>query len=103
MYTIREKAGSVEGVTYDTALYNAIVTVTDNGDGTLQTEVSCWKLGEDEDGNAADAAVDAVTFINKKEHGPSVLLPATGGSGTRPFRTAGLLLASEVVRDLLAE
>ena len=39
-YTIREVAGDAEGVTYDTAEHTAVVTVTDNGDGTLTATVS---------------------------------------------------------------
>lgn len=38
-YLIREVAGSLANVTYDTATYTATVTVTDNGDGTLTATV----------------------------------------------------------------
>ena len=34
-YTITETAGNVEGMTYDTNAHKVVVTVTDNGDGTL--------------------------------------------------------------------
>ena len=39
-YSIREKAGSVPGVTYDSQAYNLTVTATDSGDGTLKCDVS---------------------------------------------------------------
>ena len=39
-YTIREKAGSIKGITYDNADHKAVVTVKDNGkDNTLVAEV----------------------------------------------------------------
>lgn len=39
-YTIVEVSGSVSGVTYDDAVHTAVVTVTDNGDGTLSATVT---------------------------------------------------------------
>ena len=39
-YAIREKAGSVSGVTYDSQAHNLTVTAADNGDGTLKCDVS---------------------------------------------------------------
>ena len=39
-YAIREKAGSVPGVTYDSQAHNLTVTAADNGDGTLKCDVS---------------------------------------------------------------
>ena len=39
-YTITEVAGDLEGVTYDTSAHTAVITVTDNGDGTLSCAVS---------------------------------------------------------------
>lgn len=39
-YTIAEAAGDLEGVTYDGATHTAVITVTDNGDGTLSATVS---------------------------------------------------------------
>ena len=38
-YLIREVAGNLANVTYDTATHTATVTVTDNGDGTLTATV----------------------------------------------------------------
>ena len=39
-YSIREKAGSAPGVTYDSQKHGLTVKATDNGDGTLRCEVS---------------------------------------------------------------
>ena len=39
-YAIREKAGSVPGVSYDSKEHGLTVTATDNGDGALRCEVS---------------------------------------------------------------
>ena len=39
-YSIREKAGSAPGVTYDSQKHGLTVKATDNGDGTLKCEVS---------------------------------------------------------------
>ena len=39
-YSIREKAGSVPGVSYDSKAHNLTVKATDNGDGTLKCDVS---------------------------------------------------------------
>lgn len=39
-YTIVEVSGNVSGVTYDDAVHTAVVTVTDNGDGTLSATVT---------------------------------------------------------------
>ncbi len=39
-YTITEAKGGLEGVTYDTSTHTAVITVTDNGDGTLTYAVS---------------------------------------------------------------
>ncbi len=39
-YTVREKAGTLGGVTYDTNAYKVTVTVTDNDDGTLSAEAT---------------------------------------------------------------
>jgi len=39
-YSIREKAGSVPGVSYDENEYGLTVAATDNGDGTLRCDVS---------------------------------------------------------------
>ena len=42
-YTVREVAGDVPGVTYDEREFKITVTITDNGDGTLNAEVTVDK------------------------------------------------------------
>lgn len=39
-FTVREIAGKAEGVTYDKSVYEGVVTVTDDGRGSLQAEVT---------------------------------------------------------------
>ena len=63
-YAIREKAGSVPGVSYDSKEYGLTVTATDNGDGALRCEVSY-------DGGSAP------TFTNKYEAKGSFRAEAT--------------------------
>ena len=55
-YEIAETAGSLPGVTYDSTKVEAIVTVTDNNDGTLTATVAYKK-------NGADAA-ESFEFVN---------------------------------------
>lgn len=70
VYDLYEASGSKGGVTYDTARYTATAHVTDNGDGTMSVT---WDFA-----NAADEAIDAITFNNTYEAAPtSVVL---GGS-----------------------
>lgn len=56
-YTINEVGGgtTASGVTFDDAAYTATVTVSDNGDGTLSTQIAYAKDGQ---------AVDAAEFTN---------------------------------------
>ena len=70
VYDLYEVPGSKGGVTYDTARYKATAHVTDNGDGTMSVT---WDFA-----NAADEAINAITFSNTYEAAPtSVIL---GGS-----------------------
>lgn len=70
VYDLYEASGNKGGVTYDTARYTATAHVTDNGDGTMSVT---WDFA-----NAADEAIDAITFNNTYEAAPtSVIL---GGS-----------------------
>lgn len=70
VYDLYEAPGSKGGVTYDTARYKATAHVTDNGDGTMSVT---WDFA-----NAADEAINAITFSNTYEAAPtSVIL---GGS-----------------------
>lgn len=43
IYTLREVVGTQGGVTYDTTEYQAVVTVTDNGEGQLEADVEYSK------------------------------------------------------------
>lgn len=56
-YTISEVQGNAGGVTYDSTIYKATATVTDNSDGTLS---AVWSV-TDADGNA----VDSIVFHNE--------------------------------------
>lgn len=56
-YTISEVQGNAGGVTYDSSIYKATATVTDNSDGTLS---AVWSV-TDADGNA----VDSIVFRNE--------------------------------------
>ena len=56
-YTISEVQGNAGGVTYDSTIYKATATVTDNSDGTLY---AVWSV-TDADGNA----VDSIVFHNE--------------------------------------
>ncbi len=58
-YTVREKAGTLGGVTYDTNAYEVTVTVTDNKDGSLSAEATS-KSGD-------------ITFTNTYKANPAKL------------------------------
>ena len=77
-YRITENTGE-PGVVYDTAVYLVTVTVS-QGTGGLTAEIT----GITKDGVAASA----VTFRNEVVR---YTLPETGGGGTGPYATAGLL------------
>ena len=55
-YLVRESAGTVGGITYDTRVYAAVATVVDNGDGTLGVS---WAVTE-----PAVGLVEAMVFAN---------------------------------------
>lgn len=55
-FQISEVHGSLGGVSYDTAVYNAKATVIDDGDGTLSVE---WSFT-----NAADEPITSIEFAN---------------------------------------
>ena len=61
-----------EDVVYDTSTYTAVVTVSDDGDGTL----SVSSVYYDADGNALDGSP---TFVNDYDH--EVVLPSAGSVG----------------------
>lgn len=56
-YTIREQKGNSDNVAYDTTNYEAVVTVLDNGDGSLNTQVEYFK---------GDEAVSEAEFVNER-------------------------------------
>ena len=58
VYTVSEVIGDADGIIYDDTVYEVTVTVTDNGDGTLNVEQSVVNLATE--GNA-----DAITFTNE--------------------------------------
>ena len=54
-YSISEFNTGILGMNYDTSVYNAVATVTDQGDGTLKVE---WTVTKDQ------KAVDSIVFKN---------------------------------------
>ncbi|MBP3656202.1 MAG: Cna B-type domain-containing protein [Clostridia bacterium] len=54
-YTIREDEGGMDDVSYDDAEYTVVVTVTDNGDGTLN---AAYVITKD------DEETEEITFVN---------------------------------------
>ncbi|MBR3784948.1 MAG: VWA domain-containing protein [Firmicutes bacterium] len=61
-YEIREAAGTAEGVTYDEAVYQVTISVTDDGAGNLVAATSC-AIGEE--------AKTEILFVNKYEPAPT--------------------------------
>ena len=55
-YVVKEVAGTIAGINYDTTVYNIKVTVTDNLDGTFKVEKEIY---------VDDAVVNAVVFENE--------------------------------------
>ena len=62
-YTIHEVNNGLGGVTYDTSVYTATATVTDDQDGTLSV---AWEVKA-----AGGEALDAVTFANSYTAAPT--------------------------------
>ncbi|MBO5461632.1 MAG: VWA domain-containing protein [Ruminococcus sp.] len=106
-YTIVEKEPEndkyLPGMTYSRALYNVVITVTDNGDGTLSAEADVQKLYTDgaeplftydaENNivmNAGQEAQDEVVFTNTYSAEDVVRVPVatktyTDNSGEKPL------------------
>lgn len=62
-YFIKEKTGSVKGMEYDSTVYKIVVTVADNGDGTLDVTKKTYK----NDVEVSSELTYAVPFVNKYE------------------------------------
>ena len=62
-YTIEETAGSVQGVFYSKATYKVTVTISDNGNGTLNIEKTVTKTSDD-NGDSVDTVASDMTFAN---------------------------------------
>ena len=78
-YTLREKSGSATGVTYDTAVYEITVTVTDDLQGNLKAEVTY---------GTADGKAPVFYNTYKKP-----VIPTTGDD-TPIFLLAGIMFAA---------
>ena len=66
VFLVREQSGDAENLTYDTACRTVTVEVTDNGDGTLSTEIIKVEVEQQEEvatGND-DNSADGLTFTN---------------------------------------
>ena len=62
-YFIKEKTGSVMGMEYDSTVYKIVVTVADNGDGTLDVTKKTYK----DDVEVSSELTYAVPFVNEYE------------------------------------
>lgn len=62
-YTVRERKGDAEGITYDETVYGVKVVVTDNLDGTFKVEYSYSKGAE----AASGGLLLATRYLKKKE------------------------------------
>ncbi|MCI6408991.1 MAG: Cna B-type domain-containing protein [Lachnospiraceae bacterium] len=62
-YFIKEKTGSVMGMEYDSTVYKIVVTVADNGDGTLDVTKKTYK----NDVEVSSELTYAVPFVNEYE------------------------------------
>ena len=73
-YVLKERNGgqTIDGVTYSEVRYNVTVTVSDNGDGTVNAEAT-----------VAGAQTDALNFTNRYKAGQT----AVGFDGTKTLNT----------------
>ncbi len=84
VYTVKEKQGSEEGITYDSAVYTVTVTVSDNLDGTFKVEYSYAKDG---------AKAETLTFANVYTPPvPAPEIPSTGDHS--PYLWVAVLFVS---------
>ena len=79
-YYITEQAGTIGGITYDGTRYKVVVTVTDNGDGTLSAVPAYYRMITSDAGEAWETYVpetaNTVVFTNTYRAG-SVTLSGT--------------------------
>ena len=68
VYTITEDPGSIAGVTYDTTVYKVIVSVTDDGTGTLTGTTKYFKII---DGELAPVKGTVAAFTNAYTAAPT--------------------------------
>ena len=106
-YTIEEIAGSVQGVFYSKATYKVTVTISDNGNGTLNIEKTVTKTSDD-NGDSVDTAASDMTFTNtytpenasydpQGEHGVAVTKNVEGNDDQ--LTAAGYTFTMTVVND----
>lgn len=72
-YRVYEVSGEREGFTYDKTVYFITVIVTDNGDGTLNIEVSLQK-----ENGSSKTDVSNIAFVNKYQAPVIPSIPDTG-------------------------
>ena len=66
IYYVSELKGTEGGVTYDKTIYTVTVTITDNGDGTLEVEKHITTEAKTEDGKESEVQpVAKITFNNE--------------------------------------
>lgn len=87
-YKIYEVSGNSEGYTYDKTVYFLIVTVTDNGDGTLETATSVMK-----ENGSEKLSTGSITFVNHYQPPAAPSVPDTGDHASVLWYTL-LMLAS---------
>ena len=64
-YRMSELAGNISGVTYDATQYKIAVTVTDNGDGSVEAEVTSVKEVAEGGQEAEINTIPEYAFVNK--------------------------------------
>lgn len=84
-YVITEQSGDEASLTFSKATYRATVTVTDDGAGKLFAKTKIAQLTDD-DGGAAERAVEAAVFTNTAKTGSlTVKKTVVGGDSQREF------------------
>ena len=80
-YTIKENIPSdkLSGITYDTVVYKMLVTVTDNGDGSLTVHADIYKNGDD--------STIYYSYENSKVKGSNDLKPNESYASEQPMKS----------------